>query len=132
MLAVAARTLGQALTNSSSVQAPMPVCGSGVILGATRSPNGVSIGAAAGEIVAAAGKRMARRAIAGDREVVAALDLVEILLVDTGRRERPARRLSAAPSRSARDSMRRYVVPHAWTSGPGFLRYCERIAAADQ
>jgi hypothetical protein len=33
-----------ALMNSSSVQAPMPVDGSGVMFGARMTPNGVSIG----------------------------------------------------------------------------------------
>lgn len=42
--------------------------------------------ASAGEVVAASRQRVARRAIAGDGEVIPALDLIEILFIDgTGR-----------------------------------------------
>ena len=84
-----------ALTNSSSVQAPMPVCGSGVMFGASRSPNGVSIARPPARVVTAARQRVAGGAIADDGEITAALDLLEILLVDAGR-ARPHRRLSTA------------------------------------
>ncbi len=71
----------------------MPVTGSGVILGASEFAERRFDGAAAGKIVTAAGQRVAGRAIADDGKIVAALDLIEILLIDAGR-DRAARAAS--------------------------------------
>ena len=59
---------------------------------------------AAGEIAAAAGQRVARRAIAGDGEIMSVFDLAEILLVDARRlrRQRPAQ--CGAGEKNARQS----------------------------
>ena len=63
----------------------MPVSGSGVILGAKMLAERRFDRPAAGEVMAAAGQRVAGGAIADDREIAAALDLIEILFVDAGR-----------------------------------------------
>ena len=60
----------------------MPVCGSGVMFGASEQPERRFDVAAAGELVTAARQRVTRGAIAGDGEIAAALDLFEILFVD--------------------------------------------------
>ena len=63
----------------------MPVCGSGVMLGAINSPNGVSIGRPPAKSWPLPGSVWQRGAVADDREVMATFDLVEILLVDPAR-----------------------------------------------
>ena len=60
----------------------MPVCGSGVMFGAISCRTAFRCCAPAGEVLTAAGQRMARRAIADDGEIAAALDLPEVLFVD--------------------------------------------------
>src|ERR1041385_5515152 len=70
---------------------------------------------------------VATAAVADDRQIMAALDLGEILAIFAveGR---------AGCQQDGRRKSRRLTHPrsHASTSGPGFFTYCERIAAADQ
>ncbi len=63
----------------------MPVCWSGVMFGARMLPNGVSIGRPPAKSLTASRQCMTRGAIADDRQVAAALDLLEILFVDIAR-----------------------------------------------
>ena len=69
---------------------------------------------------------MAGGAIADGGQITPALDLLEILLVDTVSQGRHGKR--SGKHESAND----FLLDQAWTSGPGFFRYCERIAFADQ
>ena len=72
---------------------------------------------------------MAGDAIGRGGEIAALLDLREILLSGS-----PATTdCSAAAAAQARPRAQAMVrAAYASTSGPGFLRYCSRIAAADQ
>jgi hypothetical protein len=83
----------------------------------------------AGEETVAARNGMTGGAIAGYCEIVAALDLAEVLRVG----DRGGNAPEKAGQQGAKRCLHDRVCPHqVGTSGPGFLRYCERIAAADQ
>ena len=68
----------------------MPVIGSGVMFGASRFAERRFDRATAGRFMTAAGKRVASSAIADDRQIMAALQSAEILLVYTGPHDRAA------------------------------------------
>ena len=93
-------------------------------------PNGVSIGASAGETACPAGLvwQAAQSPTSSDNgrarsgEISADRACAALTCAPVSRNRAPRRTTGAW----------RWRRDYAWTSGPGFLRYCSRIASADQ